>query len=64
MILMHGVMVMKILNKHLIVQTFVEHSKKHYPFVECVEKLMVFPTLQFSSMVCNCCVTFLSTLVR
>jgi hypothetical protein len=37
---MHGVVVMKVLSKQLIVQTFVEH--KHYPFIECVEKLLFF----------------------
>jgi len=42
MILMHGVMVMKVLSKQLTMQTFVEHSKKHYPFVKCIEKLFFF----------------------
>jgi len=39
---MHGVMVVKVLSKQLTMQTFVEHSKKHYPFVKCIEKLMFF----------------------
>jgi len=40
--LIRDVMVMRVLNKQPIVQTFVGHIKKHFPFVEYVEMLQFF----------------------
>jgi hypothetical protein len=39
MILIHDVMVKRVLNKQLIVQTLVDHIKKHFLFIEYVEML-------------------------
>ncbi len=63
MILMHGVVVMNVLNKKLNMQIFAKHPKKllvcgiHW-------KASIFSILHFLNMVCNSCVKILSTLVR